>query len=165
MSYDKCKEEQPLDSAKPERVEVWFPIEKDAEGFPKSRDWEGLWSTPVNDGFVVENVPFYLKNVSKGDLIAAEARDFLQFTEVLAHKGHNTYRLLMLEASENKVDEVISELEALGLTTELNETGTLLAVDVPPSVNQQQVDVYLLAGKEAGRWSMQDGYLNNIDIT
>jgi hypothetical protein len=29
-------------------VEVWFQIEKDSEGYPKSRDSEGLLCTPLD---------------------------------------------------------------------------------------------------------------------
>jgi hypothetical protein len=26
--------------------EVWFVIEKDEDGYPESRSWEGLWGRP-----------------------------------------------------------------------------------------------------------------------
>jgi hypothetical protein len=40
--------------------------------------------------------------------------------------------------------------------------GDFLAVDVPPTVDQLEVDQYLLRESELGRWEMQDGYLHSI---
>jgi hypothetical protein len=148
-----------------ELVEVWFPIEKDADGYPESKSWEGMLSRVMSRGFLLASVPFYLKNVSKGDLVAAEEGDFLRFSHVVERGGHNTYRLLMDEASESEVRRARSELESMGLTVEVNETGILLAVDVPPFVAQQEIDAYLIAKKAAGRWQMQDGYLTSVEIT
>ena|ERR1017187_1251596 len=52
-------------------VEVWFRIEKDGDGYPKTRSWEGMLSHRTKEGFVLESVPFYLKNVSRGDTVTA----------------------------------------------------------------------------------------------
>jgi hypothetical protein len=56
-------------------------------------------------------------------------------------------------------------LEARGLTVEKNKAGILLAVDVPPSVTQQDFDAYLTAKETAARWQMQDGYLGSVETT
>lgn len=146
-----------------ELVEVWFPIEKDTDGYPESKSWEGMLSRVVTRGFLLESVPFYLKNVSKGDVVAAEEGDFLRFSHVVERGGHNTYRLLMDEACKSEVKRARSELESMGLTVEENEAGILLAVDVPPSVGQQKVDAYLIGQRTAGRWQIQDGYLSGVE--
>jgi hypothetical protein len=155
------------DTPKPETdlVEIWFWIEKDADGYPESKSWEGMWSRVTSQGFLVESVPFYLKNVSRGDLVAAEEGVFQRFSHVIERGGHNTYRLLMDGASEDEAERAISELEARGLTVEKNEAGILLAVDVPPTVAQQEIDADLMSNTTAGRWQMQDGYLSSIETT
>jgi hypothetical protein len=154
-----------LPESEGELIEVWFPIEKDADGYPESKSWEGMLSRATSRGFVLESIPFYLKNVSKGDLVAAQEGDFLRFSHVVERGGHNTYRLLMDEASEPEVERARTELELRGLSVERNEAGILLAVDVPPSVAQQDIDAYLIANKAAGRWQMQDGYLSSVEIS
>jgi len=154
-----------LPESEGELVEVWFPIEKDADGYPESKSWEGMLSRVTSRGFLLESVPFYLKNVSRGDVVAAEEGDFLRFSHVVERGGHNTYRLLMDEASESEVESARYELNSKGLKVEKNEAGILLAVDVPPSVAQQDIDAYLISNKAAGRWQMQDGYLSTVDIT
>jgi hypothetical protein len=146
-------------------VEVWFKIEKDADGYPESKGWEGLWTEQGNGVYAIKSVPFYLKNVSVGDEVEAAEGEFLEFQKVVARAGHNTYRLLLSESHRSKLREIAKELEDLGLTVE-TEIGMLLAVDVPPSVDQEYVDTFLVKGREQGRWGVQDGCLsgfNNID--
>jgi len=149
-------------------VEIWFEIEKDADGYPKSTTWEALLARPTAniDRFVLESVPFYLRNVSRGDLVRAkmvpeEGGHLFEFDGVIERGGHNTYRLLLPKRQSKKADSTVKELQSRGLTVE-EEHGILLAVDVPPSVDQQAIDEYLVAECHAGRWDMQDGYLQTI---
>ncbi len=145
-------------------VEVWFKIEKDADGYPESKAWEGLFTEKTDVGYVVQSVPFYLKNVSVGDIVEVVEEDFLTFRRVLTRGGHNTYRLLLPEDSQGKIDDIANELSKLGLGVE-KEIGMLLAVDVPDKVNQQDIDSFLVQGKEDGRWQLQDGCLNGFNNT
>jgi Domain of unknown function (DUF4265) len=142
--------------------EVWFLIEKDEDGYPESRTWEGMWARPIKDAFEILSVPFYLKNVSRGDVVDANQGDFLKFSDVRSRGGHNTYRLLMENGSHDEVETALTQLRSKALVVELNEAGILIAVDVPPSIDQQEIDAYLLSEKEAGRWQVQDGYLHNV---
>ena len=144
-------------------IAVWFPIEKDAHGYPETRSWEGMLSRRSTEGFVLESVPFYLKNVSRGDTVAAAEGDFLRFSQVIARGCHNTYRLLMADAPDSEIRRAIADLENLGLAVERSENKILLAVDVPPSINQQEIDDYLVEHQELGRWQMQDGFLSSIN--
>jgi hypothetical protein len=146
-------------------ITVWFSIEKDEDGYPESRSWEGMLSQSTDEGFLLVSVPFYLKNVSKGDLVAAKQGEFLQFDHMVDRGRHNTYRLLMSEAADSAVIQAMSELRERGLAVERNETGILLAVDVPPSLAQDEIDTYLLEQQRHGRWQMQDGYLSSIKAT
>jgi hypothetical protein len=150
-------------------VEVWFPIEKDEDGYPESKAWEQLLASPTQqiDQFIIESVPFYLKTVSRGDLIKTktteiDGREIFEFGGVVEHGGHNTYRLLLKEKRPNDPISTIDELVEKGLAVE-EENGNFLAVDVPPSVDQLAIDQYLAAESNSGRWEMQDGYLQNIN--
>jgi hypothetical protein len=146
-------------------TEVWFRIEKDADGYPQSKSWEGLWAVKSADGnFVIRSIPFYLKNVSAGDTVEAEMGDFLAFTRVVARGGHHTYRLFISKDHQVEIHEIENELVSLGLAVE-KDIGILLAVDVPPTVDQRAIDAFLLKGAEEMRWEMQDGFLNSILTT
>lgn len=141
-------------------VEVWFKIEKDAEGFPESKSWEGLLARPEGDAFRLVSIPFYLNNVSRGDLVAAEDGQFLAFSHVLERGGHNTYRILLRQLLPDDPASTLKELIKKGLAVEV-EHDSFLAIDAPPSINQAEVDSYLVAESESGRWEMQDGFLHS----
>src|SRR5436190_24182275 len=82
-------------------VEIWFRIAKDEDGYPESKNWEQLLARPVlerDDYFQIESIPFYLKNVSRADIVRADIvedkeiqeGEIFQFGEVIDRGGHNT---------------------------------------------------------------------------
>ena len=131
-------------------VEIWFRIEKDKDGYPESKKWEQLLARPVlerDDYFEIESIPFYLKNVSRGDLVSAkatqndeiQAQEAFEFDSVVARGGHNTYRLLLKQARPGDPEFTQNELLSKGLAVEV-EYADFFAVDVPSSVDQQAID-------------------------
>lgn len=153
-------------------VEIWFRVEKDHDGFPQSTDWEQLLGRPQperDDYFEIESVPFYLRIVSRGDIVQANIshnpaisdEEIFEFSKVVKRGGHNTYRLLLKSKRPDDPESTQDELMEKGLTVEIKDDD-FLAIDVPPSVDQKAIDEYLLREKEAGRWSMQDGYLHGV---
>jgi hypothetical protein len=151
-------------------VEIWFRIAKDKQGYPESKNWEQLLARPVldqDDYFQIESIPFYLKNVSCGDIVRAnivenkeiqEGQAF-EFEEVIDRGGHNTYRLLLRKKHPDDPKFTTDELLKKGLAVE-EQFGDFFAIDVPPTVDQPTIDDYLRAERRTGRWEMQDGYLN-----
>jgi len=153
-------------------VEIWFPIEKDHGGYPNSKNWEQLLARPLQEGedyFQIESIPFFLKNVSSGDIVRAKTvvnteiqdTEIFEFESVLDRGGHNTYRLLLKKKNPDDPKFTENELIKKGLAVE-EQHGDFLAVDVPPDVDQKAIDAYLVDESEFGRWELQDGYLNNI---
>jgi hypothetical protein len=156
-------------------VEIWFPIEKDQDGYPESKKWEQLLARPLrerNDYFQIESIPFFLKNVSSGDIILAKIvnnseiqdSEIFEFDAVLDRGGHNTYRILLKAKHRDDPRFTEDELTKKGLAVE-EQHGDFLAVDVPPTVDQKAIDAYLVSESESGRWELQDGYLNSIETT
>src|SRR5258708_1121392 len=146
-------------------IEIWFRIEKDGKGYSEKKSWEGLWGAPESrEVYRIESVPFYLKNVSRGDKVSVRKRDFVEFNEVVGRGGHSTYRLLLREKDQTCCEVATRELESMGLFVE-EEHGFFLAVDVPPEVDQTMIDEYLCNQSDSGRWEMQDGYLANVNFT
>lgn len=150
-------------------VEIWFPIEKDEDGYPESKEWEQLLARPTEtiDEFELESVPFYLKNVSRGDIVKAKIvqmadGQIFQFNGVVEHRGHNTYRLLLRQKRSGDPDFTVKELTSKGLAVE-EQHGNFLAVDVPKIATQSEIDDYLVSESNSGRWEMQDGYLHTIN--
>src|ERR1700730_5281999 len=87
-------------------VEVWFRLSKDAQGYPATKDWEQLLAEPLaqaEDCFRIESVPFFLKDVARGDVVRAKTviipdvsdKEVFEFERLIEKGGHNTYRLLL----------------------------------------------------------------------
>jgi hypothetical protein len=111
-------------------VEIWFRIEKDKEGYPKSKEWEQLLARPVlerDDYFEIESIPFYLKNVSRGDIVKVKTtqnseiqeQEIFEFDSVVDRGGHNTYRLLIKQESPGDLEFTQDELLKKGLAVEV----------------------------------------------
>jgi hypothetical protein len=141
-------------------VEVKFKIEKDAEGYPKSRDCEALLCKPLDPECsvcVVASVPFYLRNVAYGDTISTRdsPSGYLKFGEVVKRGGHSVYRILLHDVTRK--DELISRL--LDMDVLLEQDGNLIAIAVPPQADSEAIVEYILEGKRKGYWGAQDGYV------
>lgn len=87
--------------------------------------------------------------------------EIFQFQEVIDRGGHNTYRLLLKKKHPNDPEFTTDELLKKGLAVE-EQHGDFLAIDVPPTVDQPAIDDYLRGERRAGRWEMQDGYLDTV---
>src|SRR5580693_6016386 len=135
-------------------VEIWFAIEKDQDGYPESKNWEQLLARPLlerDDYFQIESIPFFLKNVSLGDIVRArtvtnseiDEGEVFEFDTVLDRGGHNTYRLLLKKKHPDDPQFTENELLKRGLAVE-EQDGDFFAVDVPPSVDQKAIDEYLV---------------------
>jgi hypothetical protein len=156
-------------------VEIWFRIEKNKRGYPASKEWEQLLARPIlqrDDYFQIESIPFFLKSISRGDIVRAKTvvnpeiqeNEVFEFDTVLDRGGHNTYRLLLRRKHPDDPEFTENELLKKGLAVE-EQYGDFFAVDVPPSLDQKAIDAYLVAESDSGRWELQDGYLHSIRTT
>ena len=150
-------------------VEIWFRLEKDEDGYPRSKDWEQLLAWPVLESdryFLIESIPFFVRGIARGDIIKAKVSEnsevqegeFFEFESIVERGGHNTYRLLIRENHTTDLGLTKEELLGKGLAFEI-EDNDFFAVDVPPSVNQKEIDDFLIAEAEAGRWGLEDGFV------
>jgi hypothetical protein len=141
-----------------EATEIWFRIEKDAEGYPKSQDWEQLYSWRTDDGFRIDNVPFFAKNIAVGDVVFATKTEegWHRFDRVLSRGGHSAFRVWLSQKLEPNREHVLQEIRRLGGRAELT-LERLIAIDVPPEC-EPQIWNYLDAGRAKGEWDLQVGY-------
>jgi hypothetical protein len=144
-------------------VEVNFPIEKDAEGYPRSRDAEALLCKPLTPECSiceVASVPFYPRNVAYGDTISTseDQNGNLQFKSILKRGGYSVYRVLLRDPA--KGDQLVERL--LNFDIVLERDRDLIALAVPPTVDAGPIVGYLLEGKEKGYWGVQDGFICEV---
>ncbi len=56
-----------------DRTKILFRLQRDEVGYPPT-DWESLWATPLGSNqFEIDNVPFYIRGISSGDVILARS--------------------------------------------------------------------------------------------
>ncbi len=123
-------------------MKISFPLVRDQDDYPPA-DWEHLWAISRGiDQYELDNIPFFAKGVSAGDIVSARRDDDqLIFDRVLRHGGHSTVRIIMLKLDEK--EGVRNELAVLGCESEGSHLPNLFAVDVPPNVNYAQVASFL----------------------
>src|SRR3546814_5701900 len=77
-----------------------------------------MWAVPLGNGrYRLDNIPFYAKLVSDGDVVAASIIDGdLTFEEILEASGNCTIRVITLDDSDGS--EVRKVLEDIGCKVE-----------------------------------------------
>jgi hypothetical protein len=124
----------------PEPVKIYFPLERDEDGYPPS-DVEGLWAIPRGEEtFQVDNLPFYVRDISLGDIVATNNRNGRhEFIGLKTKSKNSNLRVSMKKENERK--KVLQELEELGGQF---ETGAdLIAILVPEGVPLKPIRTYL----------------------
>ena len=131
-------------------------------------DWHGyqtesVWAEPIScDRFRILNTPFFAKGVSFEDVVITKKNgDKLLFKSVSIAAGHSTYRIL-LDRSVSDVNflKYWNPIEQLGCSYESMDIGRmrLLAVDVRPKADIQQVYRLLDKGENESIWSFEEGH-------
>jgi len=118
---------------------VTFELTQDADGYPPFAS-ESVWVQRTKDPtiFVVDNIPFFVRDISLEDVIRAEFRDAqLHYIETLRRSGHTTLHCIFLDDGQFK--PVTDHLERLGCEWEQSHIKHLIAIDVPPLVSYQDV--------------------------
>ncbi|WP_071059051.1 hypothetical protein AAEX37_00575 [Oligella sp. MSHR50489EDL] len=94
-------------------------------------DEESLWAKELQNGlFEIDNIPFYTKEVSLGDLVSTVRKDdVLYFKKVEKNSANNTLRVIFLRSDEFVVT-VSQYLTQLGCEIEkFSEKFMALSVD------------------------------------
>jgi hypothetical protein len=146
-----------------EAVVVLFNIEKDPDGYPKSRDREALPCRPVNAECsicVVAAVPFYVKSVACCDVVATRTDSLgnLEFAGVVERGGYSVYRVWLRDP--NLGPALTRALVEMGAVVE--QDGSLIALGVSPGVDDRAILEYLIEGRQRDAWGLQDGYISEV---
>ena len=142
---------------------VGFRLERDADGYPPAEN-EWLWAARAPDGgWMIDNIPWYSRDVSLGDVVEAEEDEDgqLWFRATAEPSGHSTLRVLRREQDAGLAARLRRGLEELGCTTEqYSRKLPMLAVDVPDDVDITAVVAYLDEGETGDAWGWETGLLS-----
>ncbi len=151
---------------KEEMLKVGFKLDRDADDYPPA-DWEWLWASRVSDStFKIDNIPFFAKLISCGDIVAAEQTNMgIIFRELVQPSGHSTVRVIVhrCDRSDDQlhaaVEDVRQVLRVMGCSVELSHIPGLIAVDVPPEVNYESVAAFLSQKERDGLLGYEEACL------
>lgn len=150
-------------TSKPERLyKVAFDLPDE------TADWahasaERLWTgkTSVQMEVQVRNTPFYVKEIAFGDIVRVRidhGRRELVFEEFVRESGHSTVRIIVKDADAG--DAVDALLRSFECSWEIDPTGCLWAIDVPPHANYAHLRIALLRVAGEGKIGIEEGALS-----
>ncbi|MDB5070059.1 MAG: hypothetical protein JWM87_1170 [Candidatus Eremiobacteraeota bacterium] len=142
-------------------------LRRDVDDWPPVHQ-EALWALNLGDGrYKVDNVPFFAKNLSFGDIVQTESTEdeLPNVSSVLERSGHSTYRVIVspdLDATKHEeYHELLKTLKHLRVIIEAGSE-RFFAIDVPPGVPVQAVYDVLELGVEYGIWDFEEGHFFDL---
>ncbi len=106
-----------------------FEPEQDEEGYPPGK-WETLWARPEKQKgqYRIDNIPFYVRGISSGDVVAAEYNDNqLQFACLVSPSPNSVFRLYFAE--ETDMQSTRDAFRGLNCESELSNIPKLVAIE------------------------------------
>lgn len=126
--------------------------------FGEAESDESAWAIKKGEYYLLDNILFYAKSYSLGDIIRAEERNGVLYAkELVQESGHSTIRVLLSDATS--VDKIRAEFFTLGCPSELSNLDNLIAVDVPVNVSYAKVKKILEDGELKNLWEYQEACL------
>jgi hypothetical protein len=134
-----------------------FTLTRDDNGYPPV-SFESIWVTPQEAGYMVDNIPFFVKDVTFGDIIeATENEEYLTYVKTLEESGNSLIRVVYYEGTDH--EQVRSMLAQLGCSTELDSDHQLIAINIPAQASLEAVQKFLHDGFEKDEWDYEEPLL------
>jgi hypothetical protein len=149
-----------------DRIKVAFELRKDEDGYPPA-DIEQLWAEPLgNVLFKIDNVRFFVKGISCGDVVEALAdpEGELRYKSLVRPSGRSTLRVIVFRESPDtrpltdRVADLRSQLVKIGCCTELSHIPGLIALDAGSASTQKAIEL-LHSGANAEFWDYEEAAL------
>lgn len=138
-----------------ESVRIVFKLQQDESGYPPS-EWERLWAKELPDGsYEIDNLPFYVREISLGDRVSAVRREGeLHFERLLLPSRNSTIRVLVKHPEQ--VEPTRQELRQMGVESEVSDLPRMFAALLPPEGDAQKVLQFLDERAAAGELSFEE---------
>lgn len=165
MSSENSSDPSDSESAPESKPERLYKVAFDLPD--ETADWahastERLWTgkTSAKMEVQVRNIPFYVKGIAFGDIIRVRAdherREFV-FEAFVSESGHSTIRIIIKgDDARGMLDTV---LHSFACSWEIDTSGLLWAIDVPPHVDYGAMRVTLLRLASEGKIGIEEGAL------
>ncbi|WP_276209737.1 DUF4265 domain-containing protein [Amycolatopsis vastitatis] len=146
-------------------LKVAFDLEPERSGWPPV-SVERLWGekTDVRMEIRLVNTPFFARGIAFGDLVRVRPdheRRELVFEEFTAESGHSAIRIVFIGDAERPAVE--ARLCEAGCSWEsAGQFGSLVAVDIPPTVDYGELRSWLVGKVDAGSVEIQESALSQV---
>lgn len=128
---------------------------------------ESIWGIyQGNDTYEIDNTPYYVYGVSKGDRVQVQSDDSERIAIwVEKQGGHSTIRVFASDIEEKS--KMIAKLQQFGAFCSSSQEMSLFAVDTPENCDFLAIDGYLSSIADGGNIAYEDTCLqhSNIDPT
>jgi Domain of unknown function (DUF4265) len=117
---------------------------------------ESAWASLTPEGnFRLDNILFYAKGFSFGDIVSAKLiKDECIVTGLIKESGHSTIRLLFKNIKS--IVKTRKLLLGLGCQSEISDLPQLISVDIPPHINYDAVKTVILEGEKTNKWFYEE---------
>jgi hypothetical protein len=143
------------------RSKLNFRIEQDVDGYPPVAV-ESVWVEDLGNGrYKVENVPFFARQVTLGDVVSAEL-DFegnRWFSEVSDSGGGSLLRAVLFQ--DEVLPVVSTRLTSIGCEIEYIAAHKILAIHVGALASLGQVQAYLREQSDLGTLDYEEPLLRH----
>lgn len=116
---------------------------------------ESAWAVPIDGYYKLDNILFYAKDYSLGDIVDVENRNGELFVVGLVKEsGHSTIRIIFNDLKD--VAPTREYLNARGCESEVSDVKILISVDIPPTVGYKEIKEFLEDGERVGKWNYEE---------
>lgn len=119
---------------------------------------ESAWATKVGNNYKLDNILFYAKDYSLGDIVCVENIDGdLIVKGLVSESGHSTIRILFYD--DTLIEDTLNILNSLGCGYEISNNPHLVAIDIPKDVDYTPIRNYLNLGEASELWTYEEACL------
>ena len=126
-----------------------FALEMEGDWPPISS--EAVWCDSEGSAFRLKNAPFFIKGLAVNDVFRAEpdpVNGHIFEFEILESSNHSL--VWILNNTQADIRPVLNQLRELGCSTEGLEQFSLYAIDVPPEIQDTDLNDLLDQAESAG---------------
>lgn len=121
---------------------------------------ESAWAMKIGNNYKLDNILFYAKEFSLGDIISAnEINGELYADELIEESGHTTVRMLF--NNKEQVSPIREKLKLMNCSSEISNVDRLISVDIPVEVDYSEMIAFLDAGEDKGEWEYEEASISS----
>ena len=137
-----------------------FILIKNEDGYPPD-DTETMWVENLGNGkYRIDNIPFYIKDISPDDIIEGDCSTGRLFFKKLIKKS-NISVIRVVFFNINKSDDVMDNLVKNGCRWEGSHLSNLYSVEIPDSGNLKKIKNFLDAQSSYGILDYEDASIRS----